>query len=40
MNAVLFSKSRIGLAVPPVVPTELPGSAAWTLRIETKDGVK
>ena len=26
------------LSVPPVVPTELPGSAAWTLRIETEDG--
>ena len=26
------------LSVPPAVPTELPGSAAWTLRIETEDG--
>ena len=26
------------LSVPPAVPTELPGSAAWTLRIETDAG--
>lgn len=26
------------LSVPPAVPTELPGSAAWTLRVETEDG--
>ena len=28
------------LSVPPIVPTELPGSAAWTLRIEMEDGIR